>query len=1180
MDCGVGRHQSDVGQTSCDECELGRFSNGTGKIQCDACAAGTYQDARAQLECKRCSKGTFAALAGQAVCDVCIVGKYSQVSGATMCQNCDPGSYNDELAAVQCKPCAAGRAQPLPGHATCVACDVGLSNPSPGQTRCLPCSIGRFANASGQTTCTPCYEGTSMPSTGAVQCSECARGRAVSTRGQAYCSLCSLGTHAPIDGLSECRPCSEGTYGDEVGAETCKDCPMAEWTYDAGQSICTPCPTGTFGNATGCNLCPPGTYNNLVRASSCRPCAPGRFSGSWGQDECLSCALNDVATNYGMAKCQPCRAHGKSNLERTECACEPGFYLPYYLQDSIYRCVPCPVGGDCTSSGTTYYNLKSLPGWWRSSNSSLNFYRCPIRSNCQGSEAMGGAAQYTSGPTTDQTLAYMHNRTQTMALAPMGHASDGATRGVVPSESLAFRPLSSDPPNNGGGDGGVSPPTDVCGPPYFECSTQCTGSRAAALCTQCLEGYRDTMGGACQPCPTGSANVFVTVLIVLVILFALWLMFYVVLRSGRQAFHSHTTSMNEESMMDDIVSDMEDEESDGESWMDEDSDASDSDVCDSSSGVSSSRASGASTPSDSHPSSMTSGTSSDTDVEAEVDAYDAESSTSLDAMSVYGPPPPPSDFTYKLKIFLGFLQVVTNISSGLEIQWPNTFKDFVLLFDVVNMDFLLSNVTSAQCLFSYDFYYKKFTFVVVAPVALLLVTVVFILLPKYFECLCFKHATVQERARSTMKFWKLFLYLLFLIYPNVSSTVLRHFVCKQIDDRAFLWTDLRVQCYTDRWTTFAFVAIALILLYPVGIPVFFFALLQLNKKDLKESRIKAQLGFLYAGFSAECWWWELIDCVNKLALTSMLAFAPPQAQLQLGMVICTLYTVLLLYFSPYLRHEDDLLALFAQVEIYLLLLAGLVYYNLPLGSSNMRDDLIMSSALILLCLGFFCGFLWFITMIARKMWKTWQERRRRKKTKEEQREARIKMREEKWERKEANRMRKRMWMEEEGEEDGQEQEMMSQDGGYMEQDGEDREYEDSASYTSQSAGADGLDTNEYEGGNGNGNSNGNGNGSGSSNSNSHSNSHSDGTGDDIDDGDAHAHAHAYSHDTASHSTGEHDDDDDEYDDQSASASASRSHSATAATAEGESHGENDSDDVPPSHASPSETHHDDEKRED
>ena len=178
-----------------------------------------------------------------------------------------------------------------------------------------------------------------------------------------------------------------------------------------------------------------------------------------------------------------------------------------------------------------------------------------------------------------------------------------------------------------------------------------------------------------------------------------------------------------------------------------------------------------------------------------------------------------------------------------------------------------------------------------------------------------------------MKFWKLFLYGLFLIYPSVSSTVLRHFVCKQINDRSYLWSDLRVQCNTDRWTTFTFVAIALILIYPVGIPVFFFSLLKINQKDLNENRIRSQLGFLYAGYRLEVWWWEILDCMHKLALTSIIAFAPIEAQLPLGMSIATLFTILLLWFHPFLRAEDDLLQLFAQAEIYLLMLAGYVFYK-------------------------------------------------------------------------------------------------------------------------------------------------------------------------------------------------------------------------------------------------------------
>jgi len=986
--CDRGYMQPYTGQTGCEPCTVGTASNMTGRVQCDECLPGQHQDEPGQYECKECGAGEYGPGRGLVQCMLCQAGRYFDGTGATMCQACEAGKAQPIEGQVECVKCAPGTAQPVPGQERCEPCSNGTATLLDGQRQCDLCQPGRFANMTGLQQCLQCPAGRAQASVGMEECDACPLGHAQDKEGQQYCSRCAIGTFAGRRSMVECDPCPIGYYGDEQGASQCKHCNDTYWTEVPGQERCTPCPVGTYGNSTGCQLCPPGSYNNHIHAAVCRKCEPGRYSSGWGQSQCQVCTEKSVASNYGMTQCVPCREHGKSNLDKTACFCDPGYYLPYYRGDSDYPCFPCPTGADCTQSGNAYYNLKSLPGWWRSSNSSLNFYRCPIRGNCQGSEASGGMLPYTGGDPSDPAT-LQHGRPEIVRRA-------------------AMRTLSAAGPPQG------PPEYDRCGPPFFECATDCKGNRAAALCTQCLSGYRESMNGDCTPCPSGSGNVALTVLVVIVILIALWFMFWIVLRSGREAFNRHAAIIGQDMETSDFDGEYDDEEEDEE---ESDEDESDEDESNASSGVDSSLNSGASRSDESL--SASGSESSESDLAPE----EAEPSN-LDPMVVWGPPPPHSDFTYKLKIFLGFLQVVTNISSGLEILWPNTFKDFILLFDVVNLDFLLSNVTSAQCLFNADYYYDKFVFVVTAPIGLLLATVMFILLPKYFECLCFKHSTVQERARSNMKFWKLFLYLLFLIYPNVSSTVLRHFVCKQIDDRSFLWTDLRIECYTDRWTTYAFVSIALILLYPVGIPVFFFSILKLNQRELKDVRIQAQLGFLYAGYRIEIWWWEIADCINKLALTSLLAFASQDAQLPLGMVIVTVYTVGLLYFNPFLRHEDDLLALFAQVEIYLLLLAGLLFYNLPLDYYNQKDDIIMSVALIILCIAFFAGFVFFVCVIARRMLLEFMQKRREKKEKDAARKERDEKRRERMERRKEKEKNMTPWDEESNmdEEGGEEEE--------------------------------------------------------------------------------------------------------------------------------------------------------------
>jgi len=261
----------------------------------------------------------------------------------------------------------------------------------------------------------------------------------------------------------------------------------------------------------------------------------------------------------------------------------------------------------------------------------------------------------------------------------------------------------------------------------------------------------------------------------------------------------------------------------------------------------------------------------------------------------------------------------------------------------------------------------------------------FYLLPRYFECLCFRHSSVQERMRSKMKFWKLFLYGLFLIYPAVSSTIFRHFVCKKIDDRAFLYSDLRVECYTQTWTLFCYFSIPLILIYPVGIPLFFFSLLKLNRSSLHENRIKAQLGFLYAGYRAEAWWWEIADCLHKLALSSLIAFFPPDAQLPIGLAVAGVFTIAVFVMNPFLRNEDDVLQLLAQTEIILLLLAALVFSHIPSASYSKKDDIVMSVALGFVIILFLVVFLWKAGKEIQSAYAKWSEKRKIRKEKEAKR---------------------------------------------------------------------------------------------------------------------------------------------------------------------------------------------------
>jgi len=116
------------------------------------------------------------------------------------------------------------------------------------------------------------------------------------------------------------------------------------------------------------------------------------------------------------------------------------------------------------------------------------------------------------------------------------------------------------------------------------------------------------------------------------------------------------------------------------------------------------------------------------------------------------------------------------------------------------------------------------------------------------------------------------------------------------------------------------------------------------RKRLDETGVRAQLGFLYDAYTREFWFFEICDMCHKLLVTSVIAFFPYGTQMPVAMGMVTIYTMIILAGRPYLRKGDDRLHLFAQTEIFLLLMAGNVFNTQ--NSPDALMDVVMSVVLI------------------------------------------------------------------------------------------------------------------------------------------------------------------------------------------------------------------------------------------
>jgi hypothetical protein len=217
--------------------------------------------------------------------------------------------------------------------------------------------------------------------------------------------------------------------------------------------------------------------------------------------------------------------------------------------------------------------------------------------------------------------------------------------------------------------------------------------------------------------------------------------------------------------------------------------------------------------------------------------------------AIHGTPSPKPNFTYKMKIVLGFLQILTSLIMIVQAPLPRGFKAFVGWFSLVNFDFF--QVSGTECVVNSN-YYTKYLVVSLAPVSIFLLVSIFYLFPKYLGK-AFHDEDSAARKRSRKKFWRMLLFSLFLIYPIVSSTVLRIFICKEIEGEHYLLADFRLKCYTPEWYSYASSGTIFVLMYPIGIPFFFGYMIRRYQFRLKENEVKAELGFLYDAYDHDVW---------------------------------------------------------------------------------------------------------------------------------------------------------------------------------------------------------------------------------------------------------------------------------------------------------------------------------------
>ena len=519
----------------------------------------------------------------------------------------------------------------------------------------------------------------------------------------------------------------------------------------------------------------------------------------------------------GLAACTLCDPRSVPDPTAKTCRCNAGFYAVEWEPSTSY-CHRCPDGFACTEQGVTLSTLMIRVGFWFDRSYLASFppgygwanlppaLRCTFQVNCNGGQLLPTVTVNSPAPVVLAVAQGASSSSGAGSVAALLGASD---RALSAAAARAFgAPAAAQQL-----DANSTTPTSLCttaplalgAPPAasIQCSIQaappvCPTGSYGPLCGICQLGYQKDSTNSCAACPSNNNTIVYFSLATAGIVVALGVMVWLLLRTSSKL-------MKQEQARDRARLEAE---------------------------------------------------LGDWNVSAESLVNDANS-TSLTRIGTDGELIVPPDFTYKMKIVLSFAQIGSSITAGITIAWPRRLQSFLNALQFANLDFI--SASSVDCVRPTDFY-TRFLAMTSLPIAVMVLVYVFYLLPKKLG-FGFRDSDELAAKRSRRRFWKISTFFLFLIYPSVSASVLGIFNCQRFlgsqerpEGLYLLKSDLTKSCESTEHTYYMYAGIALVLLYPLGIPAFLLHKVHQYRhpKDgrgsrLNEPGVMAELGFLYDG---------------------------------------------------------------------------------------------------------------------------------------------------------------------------------------------------------------------------------------------------------------------------------------------------------------------------------------------
>jgi hypothetical protein len=299
----------------------------------------------------------------------------------------------------------------------------------------------------------------------------------------------------------------------------------------------------------------------------------------------------------------------------------------------------------------------------------------------------------------------------------------------------------------------------------------------------------------------------------------------------------------------------------------------------------------------------------------------------------------------KLKILVGFVQVLSYLPVVFEVPWPSAFKEWIAWMQLFSLD-IFEPLLAMSCNLRGGFLPLFSMHMGLIP----LLSIVAIVADRLVRCI-----RGREKHQNLHLFRALDL-IMFFTYAGMCSRIFVLFRCIRVDDVWYLVADMRVQCFEKSWNNSMALAVVCMLILMFGIPFTYLFTMCNNREylydrdsfhdnkfseELAQHRwIKNVLGSVYDPYRKGFYYSDQVETLRRVLLTGGLVLLGEDSvtRIFLGVLISMIWLLFVAGFHPYASNWDNTLSIILSAQIVVTLVSGMALNMYSISTKEANND--------------------------------------------------------------------------------------------------------------------------------------------------------------------------------------------------------------------------------------------------